>query len=513
MSNANLTKTTLSAIAVTAALTSSALANQVVLKSRDGAIEVSGQLLASNTDAYVIRTAFGPLSVSKSRVQCVGEECLQEDGFEANLRVLATGNMMQQLLPDALAEMAMSDGSTLDIRAAERGGYYGQLVAQGGTSAEAMKFRVGPAGTKDPLAQLVSGDTDVVFSAGSPALAETPEGVTETQFGQHVLSAVVHPDNPLSEIGLEQLRAVFTGQVTNWQDLGGPDAGITVIHPADGAGMLGILKPTDNGQSIDASALTSAGDAETSRLVGADPHAIGLVGLSAQDTAKTLGIMSACGIATHPDDVMARAGDYPLSLPVTMYHRDPSENPHLADFVRHVQSDAFAHQLETAGYVDTSINVQRDALASLNIEQDASVAAGWYEQHAFSKITETLDGFDRLSMTVQFPVGSSRLDAKDTGDLDRLVTYLMTLPAGTSIVFAGFSDSMGTAAKNYYLSENRAERLERMVLDMMPEAVAERMNISSVGFGEILPRACDEDWGGMDLNRRVEVWLSTNTPS
>ena len=47
MSKANLMKTTLSAIAVTAALTSSALANQVVLKSRDGAIEVSGQLLAS----------------------------------------------------------------------------------------------------------------------------------------------------------------------------------------------------------------------------------------------------------------------------------------------------------------------------------------------------------------------------------------------------------------------------------------------------------------------------------
>ena len=68
MSNVNLMKTTLSAIAMTAALTSTALADQVVLKSQDGAIEVSGQLLSSNPDAYVIRTAFGPLSVSISRV-------------------------------------------------------------------------------------------------------------------------------------------------------------------------------------------------------------------------------------------------------------------------------------------------------------------------------------------------------------------------------------------------------------------------------------------------------------
>lgn len=328
MSKANLMKTTLSAIAVTAGMTSFAMADQVVLKSLDGAIEVSGQLLASDTDAYVIRTAFGPLSVSKSRVQCVGEKCLQEDGFEANLRVLATGNMVQQLLPDALADMALSDGATLDIRAAEWGGYYGQLVPQAGTSAEAMKFRVGPAGTKDPIAQLVLGDADVVFTSGSPALAETPEGVTETHIGQDVLSAVVHPDNPLSEIGLEQLRAVFTGQITNWQDLGGPDADIAVVNPADGAGMLDILGPTDNGQGVDASALSSTSDAETSRMVGADLHAIGLVGLSDRNDAKTLGIMSACGIAIHPDDMTARTGGYPLSRPVTMYHRDPSENPH-----------------------------------------------------------------------------------------------------------------------------------------------------------------------------------------
>lgn len=513
MSNVNLMKTTLSAIAMTAALTSTALADQVILKSQDGAIEVSGQLLASNPHAYVIRTAFGPLSVSKSRVKCVGEECLQEDGFDANLRILATGDMVQNLLPDALADMAMSDASTFDIRAAERGGFYGQFIPQDGADAEAMTFRVRPNDTQDALARLISGDADVVFATRSRAPAETAEGFTETHIGEQILTAVVHPDNPLSEIGLQQLTQIVTGQVTNWKEIGGPDADITLVYQADDAGMMHGFLSGDDGASGVANTLTSASDAETAGLVGADPHAIGLVGLSNRPDVKTLGIVSACGIATHPDDMKAHTGGYPLSRPISMYHRDPGDNTHLAGFIQHAQGDAFSKQLKAAGYADTSITVQRNALDRSRIKEDASAATGWYEQHAFAKLAETLDGLDRLSMTVEFPTNSSRLDAEGARDLDKLVTYLANLPAGTSVVFAGFSDSMGTAAKNYYLSENRAKRLERMVLEMMPEAVADRMNISSVGFGEILPRACDEDPGGMDLNRRVEVWLSTNTPS
>ena len=246
MSNVNLMKTTLSAIAMTAALTSTALADQVILKSQDGAIEVSGQLLASNPHAYVIRTAFGPLSVSKSRVKCVGEECLQEDGFDANLRILATGDMVQNLLPDALADMAMSDASTFDIRAAERGGFYGQFIPQDGADAEAMTFRVRPNDTQDALARLISGDADVVFATRSRAPAETAEGFTETHIGEQILTAVVHPDNPLSEIGLQQLTQIVTGQVTNWKEIGGPDADITLVYQADDAGMMhGFLSEGD----------------------------------------------------------------------------------------------------------------------------------------------------------------------------------------------------------------------------------------------------------------------------
>jgi phosphate transport system substrate-binding protein len=43
------------------------------------------------------------------------------------------------------------------------------------------------------------------------------------------LSVIVHPDNPVSNITLEQLRAVYEGRISNWKDLGGPDRPIDLL--------------------------------------------------------------------------------------------------------------------------------------------------------------------------------------------------------------------------------------------------------------------------------------------
>ena len=43
------------------------------------------------------------------------------------------------------------------------------------------------------------------------------------------LSVVVHPDNPVSELTIAQLSAIYTGQITNWKEVGGNDAPIVAI--------------------------------------------------------------------------------------------------------------------------------------------------------------------------------------------------------------------------------------------------------------------------------------------
>ncbi len=53
------------------------------------------------------------------------------------------------------------------------------------------------------------------------------QGVVATLIGKDALAAIVHPDNPVRELRSEQLKAIFTGAVTNWSQLGGPDVPIT----------------------------------------------------------------------------------------------------------------------------------------------------------------------------------------------------------------------------------------------------------------------------------------------
>jgi phosphate transport system substrate-binding protein len=43
------------------------------------------------------------------------------------------------------------------------------------------------------------------------------------------LPILVHPQNPIAELTIEQIRKIYTGEITNWKDVGGPDLGIVVI--------------------------------------------------------------------------------------------------------------------------------------------------------------------------------------------------------------------------------------------------------------------------------------------
>ena len=53
---------------------------------------------------------------------------------------------------------------------------------------------------------------------------------------------VVHPDNPLESLSLSQIQAIYTGQLTNWSELGGPDGRIEPLLRAKGSGVREIFE-------------------------------------------------------------------------------------------------------------------------------------------------------------------------------------------------------------------------------------------------------------------------------
>jgi phosphate transport system substrate-binding protein len=111
-----------------------------------------------------------------------------------------------------------------------------------------VSFDLSAVGSGAGLQELRRGSADVALVSRKLQ----PEEEFDTQSGQRLLvsseiaqdavAVAVHASNPLRSLTLYQLRDVFEGRITNWQQLGGPDQGIQVISREDGSGTRAVFE-------------------------------------------------------------------------------------------------------------------------------------------------------------------------------------------------------------------------------------------------------------------------------
>lgn len=79
------------------------------------------------------------------------------------------------------------------------------------------------------IREVAAGRADLGGSCRHKIMADEERNVRLIPVGWDALVAIVHPTNPVKSISRENLKAVFAGQITNWSELGGSDAPITVV--------------------------------------------------------------------------------------------------------------------------------------------------------------------------------------------------------------------------------------------------------------------------------------------
>ena len=129
-----------------------------------------------------------------------------------------------------------------------------------------------------------------------------------------------------------------------------------------------------------------------------------------------------------------------------------------------------------------------------------------YERNFATSLVDERVTWDRLSSTFRFASGSSRLDERGRADLDRLVEYLGTQPAGTEVAVVGFTDSDGAFDGNNALSVQRANQLAEE-LQSAGRGSLNNVNVVTKGYGELAPASCNDTAAGKRINRRVEIWI------
>lgn len=230
----------------------------------------------------------------------------------------------------------------------------------------AARIEMASGDSREGVAALMSRTADLVVAARELEPEErnvVVKGGMEIEgyrFAKDALCVVVHPSNPLLSLSIEELRRVYMGEVTGWSQLRGSGGDIVpVIPPPAGDLMLAFLQRVMGGQAPTAPAVRAESDSAVTRIVSANPRAIGFVSaIHAGPGVKVLRLSSLTGLPDwKPDPERVHAGDYPLSRVLNLYVR--SSGPKLANgLITYIMSRDGQRLVHEAGFVPTTVPVR-----------------------------------------------------------------------------------------------------------------------------------------------------------
>ena len=180
---------------------------------------------------------------------------------------------------------------------------------------------------------------------------EKASGLTQTILAYDGIAIIVNPANPIDDLSLEQIAKVYTGEITNWSELGGDDAEIVLIGREAGSGTRdgfeSITGTTDACQYRQE--LTSTGDVITT--VAQNPNAIGYASLaSVKDTVKALAVE---GVTASEETV--KDGSYLVQRPFVLVTKEGVELSAAAqDFFNYITSTEANEIIAGAGVVSAN---------------------------------------------------------------------------------------------------------------------------------------------------------------
>ncbi len=167
------------------------------------------------------------------------------------------------------------------------------------------------------------------------------------------LPIMVHPSNPVEKLTIEQVRKIFTGEIKNWKEVGGPDMAIVVISRDTNSGtyetFYGLVMEHDGiKEKIGAGAEYVGSNGAVRQRVQSTPSAIGYAGLGFVDeTVKALAIND-----VKPSKATVISGAYPIARALYMFtDQYPAMGSHLYRFITLHLSPAGQEMIETIGFV------------------------------------------------------------------------------------------------------------------------------------------------------------------
>ena len=192
------------------------------------------------------------------------------------------------------------------------------------------------------------GRCDIGLSSRNLKDEETANGLVGTVLAYDGIAIIVNPNNPVNDLDVESIAKIYTGEITNWNEVGGNSAEIVLIGREAGSGTRdGFESITGTEDSCKyRQELTSTGDVITT--VASNPDAIGYASLaSVKDTVKALKVG---GVV--PSEETIKDGSYVVQRPfVLVTKKDVTLSESAQKFFDYITSEAANEIISGAGVV------------------------------------------------------------------------------------------------------------------------------------------------------------------
>ena len=211
-----------------------------------------------------------------------------------------------------------------------------------------VNFTYNPTGSGSGITAVSEGRCDIGLSSRALTDEEKASGLTETVLAYDGIAVIVNPENGVEDLTLEDIAAIYTGEITNWKDLGGEDGEIVLIGREAGSGTRdGFESITDTEDKCQyRQELTSTGDVITT--VSQNPNAIGYASLASVD--DSVKIVKVNGVTPTEDTV--KDGIYVVQRPFVLVTKtDEALSETAQGFFDYITSADAAEIIAAAGAV------------------------------------------------------------------------------------------------------------------------------------------------------------------
>ncbi len=203
-----------------------------------------------------------------------------------------------------------------------------------------------PTGSGAGITAATEGTAD--FGLSSRNLHDDETGLTGNVVALDGIAMIVNTANTVEDLSLEQIAGLFSGEITNWSEVGGPDQPVTVIGREAGSGTRDGFESIAGVEDICAydQELTSTG--AVIAAVAANEYAVGYASLAAvSEEVKTVTVG---GVA--PTEETVKDGSYAIQRPFLMVTNDSAELSEAAQaFLDYCLSDEVAEIIANAGAI------------------------------------------------------------------------------------------------------------------------------------------------------------------